>query len=224
MRHAYLTILLTVLPTPNTNAQTTNPTRLQDDDAFTRRATGFNFDESDTGVEAGIEPGDWSFSLSLTNGTSGGSERDNGKMVTGSAVFIRRSFRAGVSASSNDLAGPTRRNIGGVFSGFHAGPVVGLVEWSRIKDDVAGEPRGEQEVRHAELYWTPHRGVTLRAWYGEHELDRDSGLTQEQFGYGIDWTPWPGLQGRIFYRLRHGPAGVPGSRDDQVVAEAHVYF
>ena len=78
-------------------------------------------------------------------------------MFTGSATFIRRSFRAGVSASSNDLAGPTRRNVGGVFGGFHAGPVVGLVEWSLIEDDVAGEPpvgsRDDQVVAEVHVYF-----------------------------------------------------------------------
>lgn len=62
-------------------------------------------------------------------------------------------------------------------------------------------------------------------WYGEHLPDRDRPeLRQEQFGYGVDWTPLPSVQGRLFFRLRDGPLSVPGSRDDLVLIELHLFL
>ncbi len=47
--------------------------RLQDDAAFIRSRTGFNFTSPDTGIEIGLAPGDAFFSVALTNG--GGAAR-----------------------------------------------------------------------------------------------------------------------------------------------------
>jgi len=197
--------------------------RLQDSEVPVRRATGFNFDESDVGVEVGAEPGHWTLAAAVTNGTSGGAERDNDKQVTGSAAYVRRSWRAGLSAANNDLPDGSTA-LAGLFGGFRAGPLVALFEADWIRQTLAGdETRGQ--ATHAEIDWTPRRGLTLRGWAGEHDPDRDSsGPTQRQFGLGADWTALPGLQLRGWYRLREGPDDVAGARDDEAAIEVHAYF
>ena len=68
-------------------------------------------------------------------------------------------------------------------------------------------------------------GVTVRAWTGRFDPDgRISGDDRRQIGAGIDWTPVPGLQLRLWGRRRGAPADVPGGRDDEAAAEVHVYF
>jgi hypothetical protein len=78
---------------------------------------------------------------------------------------------------------------------------------------------------HVEVDLATARGVTARAWEGAYDLDRSDGVSRfAQWGAGVDWTAIPGLQLRLFYRSRGGPAAVPGSGDAEVLAEVHVYF
>ena len=69
--------------------------RLQDDSAFVRRVTGINFTNPDRGVQVGYESGGWSHALSVTNGSGGGSEIDNGKQVSLLTSFAAANWRFG---------------------------------------------------------------------------------------------------------------------------------
>lgn len=191
--------------------------RLQDDEAFTRRVTDFNFDESDVGFEVGAEPGSFSLQAAVTNGSAGGSERDNGKMVSASAGYVRPAWRVGLSAANNDLPGSVKRSLAGLFGGFRAGPIVGLYEVDVIREYSLDAPRSTDAVSHAEIDATLRRGLDLRFWAGKARPDR-------QLGVGADWTALPGVQLRGWYRRRDGPRGVGGRRDDEAAIEVHVYF
>jgi len=199
--------------------------RLQDDEAATRRPTGFTFDTADVGAEVGADGGKWSTALSITNGTSGGAEADNGKQYswTGARVFSLGRF--GLSVSTNDSPAGAHRTIAGAFGTFRAGPVVVLAEADVIYDNDGTNPERQGGAGHLELDALVHAGLTLRWFAGASDLDRNDGLSrQTQWGVGVDWTPLPGLQIRGLYRARDGPASVPGARDDHAALEAHVYF
>lgn len=199
--------------------------RLQDDDAATRRFTGFNFATSDTGVEVGLQGGEWSGSLSVTNGTSATTEADNGKQVSLTGGYVRGRWRLGVSGAHNDLPGRAERILAGLHGGWTLGPVGILAEYDVIGERVPGLAAVEGLAEHLELDGIPVRGVRLRAWGGRFDPDRDrTGDEREQAGIGADWTVVPGLQIRAYYRHQHGPASEPASRDDQAVAEVHLYF
>jgi hypothetical protein len=199
--------------------------RLQDDEAATRRTTGFTFDTADIGAEVGVDDGTWSSALSITNGTSGGPEGDNGKQYSWSGVRVFPLGRIGLSASTNDLPAGAHRTVAGVFGTFRAGPVVVLSEADVIHDNNGTNPERRGGAGHLELDALAHAGLTLRVFAGAANPDRDDGVARmTQWGVGLDWTPLPGLQIRALYRARNGPSSVPGSRDDQAWIEAHVYF
>lgn len=199
--------------------------RLQDDEAATRRGTGFTFETADIGAEVGLDDGRWSSALSVTNGTSGGAETDNDKEYAWTGTRVFSLGRIGVSASNNDLPGSAHRTVAGVFGTFRAGRVVVLAEADVIRDNDGTSPKRRGGAGHVEIDTQAHDGMTVRAFAGAYDLDRDDGLSRlSQWGVGLDWTPLPGLQLRAVYRGRGGPSSVPGARDDQALIEAHVYF
>lgn len=199
--------------------------RLQDDDAVTRRFTGFNFNSQDVGVEVGAEAKGWFTSLAMTNGTGGGAETNNGKQVSWIGGWATKGLRAGLSASHNDLPGDPSRKLAGAFVGYDTGTLEVLAEVDGIQDDAGGGATTDSTAGHVELDWTLHRGLLLRAWMGRYDPDRDGGGDrQTQTGVGVDWTAWPGVQVRAYYRARSGPDDTAGSDDDQAVFELHFYF
>jgi hypothetical protein len=199
--------------------------RLQDDEAATRRATGFTFESADVGAEVGADDGRWSTALSITNGTSGGAELDNGKQYSWTGARIFSLGRIGVSFSTNDLPAKAHRTVAGAFGTYRAGPVVVLTEADVIHDNDGTNAERHGGAGHLELDALAHAGLTLRAFAGADDLDLDDGVSRStQWGLGVDWTPLPGLQIRGLYRARNGPPSVPGARDDQAAVEAHVYF
>ena len=199
--------------------------RFQDDETATRRTTGFTFETADIGAEVGMDDGRWSTALSITNGTSGGAETDNGKQYcwTGARVFT--AGRLGLSASTNDLPRGARRTVAGAYGTYRAGPLVVLTEADVIFDDDGVNPRRRGGAGHVEVDGLLHAGLTLRGFTGAGDLDTNDGVTRStQWGLGVDWTPLPGLQLRVLYRARNGDPSVAGARDDQAWLEAHVYF
>jgi len=199
--------------------------RLQDDEAFSRRFTGFTFDTADIGVEAGMDDGRWTTAFSITNGTSGGAESDNGKQYSWTGARLFALGRFGLSASTNDLPAGARRSVAGAYGTFLAGPIVVLVDADVIRDDDGTTPERHGGAGHLEVDGLVHAGLTLRLFWGAGDLDRDDAVGRlTQWGAGADWTPLPGLQVRAFYRARSGPSSVPAARDDQALIEVHVYF
>jgi hypothetical protein len=199
--------------------------RIQDDRAFPRRFTGFNFTTQDVGVEVGAEGKGFFTSLAVTNGTGGGSETNNGKQVSWIGGYARKGLRMGLSASHNDLAGDPSRALAGAFVGYDTGTLMVLAEVDGIRDDDGLGSETTSATGHVEVDWTIRRGLLVRAWMGRYDPDRDgSGDRRTQAGGGIDWTAWPGVQVRAFYRAESGPEEVAGANDDQAVFELHFYF
>lgn len=199
--------------------------RLQDDEAATRRFTGFTFESPDTGVEFGASSGAWSTAVAVTNGTQGAAETNNGKAIAWSGNWVRPRGRLGLTAAYNDLPAAASRLIGGVYGGLRAGPVVFLGEADRLTDhDETGLGRSGFAA-HLEADVALREGLVFRGWVGAFDPEQGAaGDRRTQQGAGLDGTPLPGLQLRLFYRRRGGPDAVPGSRDDQAVLEVHIYF
>jgi hypothetical protein len=199
--------------------------RLQDDEALSRRLTGFTFDTADIGIEAGMDDGRWTTAFSITNGTSGGAETDNGKEYAWTGARLFSLGRFGLSASTNDLPAGARRSAAGAYGTFLVKPIVVLAEADVVRDDDGTNPERRGGAGHLEVDWLVHAGLTLRLFGGAGDLDRDDSTGRlTQWGTGADWTPLPGLQVRALYRARSGPSSVPAARDDQGLIELHVYF
>jgi hypothetical protein len=192
--------------------------RLLDDDAATRRASGFTFESADTGIEVGADTGRWVGAVAVSNGRAEAGDADNRKQYAATGTWIGGWARAGLSAASNDLPGLAHRTLGEGSAGFHVERLVLLLAFTRtIEADLEGE-RTRGAAGHVEADVAVSRGLTVRAWKGAHDPDRSGeGATLRQWGIGADFTPIPGVQTRAFWRRRDG-AG------DEVRVEAHVYF
>ncbi len=195
--------------------------RLWDDNAFIRSETGFTYGTPDIGVEVGIEPGPLSWSVALTNGTAGGAEGDNGKMITTQAIFTYPAFRIGVSASRNDLPATTRDVFGGL-GGVKLGPLALLGEADWIKED--GVTQRDQFVGYVEGNLLAHRGVNAKVSYGYHDPNLDvSDDELVRMRFGVEVFPITALQVSGFYEFRDAP---PASafNIDRILLELHVHF
>ena len=93
--------------------------RLEDDFAFIRQSTGFNFDNSDIGVEFGFEPGPFSFSVALTNGTQGAGENNKDKQLAIVGAYVQPNYRIGASVSKNNSINGLGNTSFNVFSGLN---------------------------------------------------------------------------------------------------------
>ncbi|HEX5042128.1 MAG TPA: hypothetical protein VFV75_04430 [Candidatus Polarisedimenticolaceae bacterium] len=192
--------------------------RLLDDDAATRRASGFTFENPDTGLEVGADTGRWVAALSASNGSAEVGDSDNRKQYAATGTWIGSWARLGLSAASNDLPGLAHRTLGEGYAGFKAARLVLLVAYTRTLDSDDEGTRVRGEAGHLEADVEITRGLTVRAWAGAHDPDRSrGGDAVSQWGVGADVTPLPGLQVRGFWRDRDGG-------DDEVRVEAHVYF
>ena len=92
--------------------------RLQDDQAFIRERTGFNFANADEGIEFGFEPGNWSFSLALSNGTQGSGENNTDKQVSFVGSYVQPKYRVGASFTNNNAPSGNSTLAYNVFGGL----------------------------------------------------------------------------------------------------------
>jgi hypothetical protein len=197
--------------------------RLPDDEAFIRQGTGFTYSAPDTGVEVGVEPGRWTAHLALTNGAAGGSDDDRSKKVTATAVRRFGKGRVGLSASDNVTGGVTS-TVAGLFGGASFGRLALLAEgdWGEVKD---GAGSTERLLAYFEVDVLLARGLNLKLSHDWIDPDRDVGTdARTRDTLALEYVPIPFVQLRWAARFRDGPPQVPGSRDDSVELELHLYF
>jgi hypothetical protein len=201
-------------------------TRIQDDAAFIREQTGFNFGSQDLGVELGLEPGPISAAISVSNGTGGSSDDNRDKQVTGMIGFIQRQFRVGVQGSWNNGT-EARRAVFGATAGFNIGRLTILAEADEVIDKSFGV---DSSVNHEVLYYAEAdyllaKGVNLRFSYDY--ADPDSGVSSDQFtriGGGIQYFPVQFTELRLLYYFRD-EADRSGRPDTgTLILEAHLFF
>ncbi|HEX9693072.1 MAG TPA: hypothetical protein VGA22_13340 [Gemmatimonadales bacterium] len=197
--------------------------RLWDDNAYIRSETGFTYATPDVGVEVGIEPGPLSWSLAVSNGSQGGGEGDDGKMITSSAALIFPFGRVGASASRNASPVATTTAFGG-FAGVRVGPVVVLGEADWIQGRSTGQPDRDQLVAYVEGDLLLHRGVNVKIAYGYH--DRNLDVVEDQrirMRFGVEIFPVGFAQLSLFYTLLDDIPQVT-TDVDQIGLEAHIFF
>lgn len=202
--------------------------RLLDDQEFIRSQTGFTMHAPDQGVELGFEPGPFSIVASVTNGSSGTVENDDGKQVTGSAAWVSRRVRLGASASHKSQSGQSNIDVFGGFGGLSVGPFSFLGEVDLIRGASSEGPDVDQLAVFGEGDVLLTQGVNAKVTYGYHDrnVDRaDDARTRARFGLEVFPIPYFQLSG--FYVLRDDipetePLSLP--QDDQIVVELHLFF
>jgi hypothetical protein len=201
--------------------------RILDDQEFIRSLTGFTMLAPDQGVEVGIEPGEFSIMASVTNGSRGAIESNDGKQVTGTAAWVNRRFRLGASASRNTQAGQHTDVLGG-FGGVSAGSLSLLGEVDLVKGASGEGPDVDELVAFAEGNWLIRQGVNAKVTYGFHDRNVDRPEDERiRARFGLEVFPFPHFQLSGFYIVRDDiPSNLALAlpQRDEVLVELHLLF
>ncbi len=196
--------------------------RLWDDESFIRQASGFNYDNQDMGVEIGVEPGNASLSVAVSNGTQGARDDNTGKQVSAVGSVFLSNIVLGGSVSRNESRG-VERVLFGPFGSVRLGPatLMGEVDW--ISE--SGAVDEEQLTAFASIeYW--HRdAVNVRVAYDF--LDPFDAVEEDEryrLTVGAEAFLTPSLTAGVYYRLKESvPQDVQGNRDGLVLS-LHSFF
>lgn len=198
--------------------------RIEDDAAFIRQVTGFNFSTPDLGVEVGYEPKHWTFVGSVSNGTAGSIDNNTSKQVVGTAVYVRNSFRIGASGSynSNDAG---NKNSGGVWGGFRWNRAVLLGEADFVRNDFIDAKRQDQLATFAELDYLITQGWNVKAAYEYFDPDLDINENQrDRILIGVEPFIVPFLQLGVYYRFNQSIPQNKLQNADELTFRLHIYF
>ena len=198
--------------------------RLQDDTAFVRRTTGITMANPDRGVQLGYETGRWSHAVSVTNGSGGGSETDDGKQLSLMTSFNTGRWRLGVSANHNDSE-LGDRSMANLFGGIRTGDIAWLFEIDAIRDELPDGTDNNGLAGLAEANWRFRRGHNLKVSYEyfdpDDDIDEDH---QTRWSALYEWTPFAFLQARFGARSNDGPPDTGGTDTQLFFAELHGFF
>lgn len=173
--------------------------RLEDDSAFVRQVSGFNFDNNDRGVELGLNMSRWHFDVALSNGSGSEGNDDKNFQYLGRVEYLGDFWRFGASYALND-AEAGERTLAGLFGGINLNGYILLFEVGRIEDDsvmFVPDIAQEQEVTLLELNRELARGYNLKLtteW-----LDPDTHVSENErtrHSLVLEVTPYASVQVR----------------------------
>lgn len=201
--------------------------RLEDDTAFIRQASGFNFDTGDNGIELGLQYTKTRFNIALSNGSSGANNEDNNLQLLTRAEYLGNNWRMGASALYND-ADAGARTQANIFGGFVWQGFVFLAELDHTEDEsvsfVADEYQ-EQRIGLVEVNREIMKSVNIKLT--TEYLDPDAHIDENhrtRHSLVAEYTPFANLQFRS--GLRKGddiPQRDAGNYLD-FFAQLHFYY
>ncbi len=201
--------------------------RLEDDTAFVRQVTQFNFDNSDNGIEAGVNFGPVLLNAAISNGTSATANDDNRLQYLTRVEYFGGTWRVGANVVLN-RAEAGKRVTSGVYAGVNLGGYVLLAEWDQVTDESIQNGLGDnmrQRVGLVELNRLVSKGVNLKLTY--EALDPDTGIDNDlrtRTSGLIEYTPYANLQLRGGLRVGED---IPQRNDgnvEQLYMQLHVYY
>lgn len=213
--------------------------QLWDDSALIREDT-FTFNNRESGVEVGFEPGPLTWILAITNGPSG--DRDVRVTSTTYTMFtdvpVVRNVMVGssfsrVGSSSGD------RVVYGFFGGTNLERLTVLAEID-FRDDAldlqnnSTNPPTKQHthkgqfIGYAEADYLFFDWCNFKITFDYSDNDRvGSNLTKDsrnRVTFGIEPFFSRFLQLRLFYSIANGVESVPNHNQNELYAEAHMFF
>jgi len=194
--------------------------RLEDDTAFVRQATGINFATPDNGVELAYQSHPLQAQLSLSNGSGGGSETNDGKLIAFRGNWLGRLGQIGLNASYND-GDSAERTLLGVTAGLNTGPLVWLLEYDRVDDQLENGPDEQLDIALLEVNWWIERGHNLKLSSEWQSLD--GGGDRDRVSLVWEYFPFSYTQLRIGFRSQRSDR-LPFSEGEEYFLQAHVYF
>jgi hypothetical protein len=205
--------------------------RLWDEESLIRTETGFLYSTPDIGFEVGIEPGPLTWSVAVTNGSTGTPEGNSEKMLTSSAVVTWRRFRVGASASYNSSP-DSETGIYGAYAGVNVGAVSLLGETDLIFNSFDSEETTDRDqfVAYIEGDVLVRKGINVKISHGFHEPTasiRDESVNtpedeRTRTRAGVEVFPISFIQLSAYY-TRLDNAGDENDLD-RITLEAHVHF
>lgn len=197
--------------------------RLEDDRAFIREVTGFNFNSTDTGIEIGFQPGPFTMMASITNGTASIVDNDRSKQFVGTLGYIADAFQVGVSASYNDSGGAERR-VHGAWAGLRIKKLVLLGEADWIRDEDRSLDR-DQLVTYAEMDYEVVNGWNIKIAYEFYDPDTNLDENErDRVIAGVESFLTSFVQLQLFYRFNQSiPQNIPQNADE-LLLRFHIYF
>lgn len=200
--------------------------RLEDDSAFIRQITGINYDTPDNGIETGLEKGPWSVNFSITNGSAGGNESNQGKQYSFRNEYVRPGWRIGSSLNFNDGVDAQDRSMGNVFAGLRTGIVSWLAEYDHIVDrsSVQGE-KITQRIGFIEANTEVKKGQNVKLTY-EH-LDPNKEISEDErnrFSAIWEYSPFGYQQFRVGLRANDGIPQNDRQNSTEVFIQSHTFF
>ena len=201
--------------------------RLEDDTAFIRQASGFNFDTGDNGVELGLQYTKTLINFALSNGSSGLNNDDKNLQFLSRAEYLGNNWRFGATALYNDAEAGARTQAN-LFGGFVWQGFVFLAEADLIKDESIEnipDEYQEQRVGLLEVNREISKGYNIKLT--SEFLDPDTNIDENhrvRHSLLLEYTPFANLQ--IRGGLRKGddiPQRDAGNYLD-FFAQLHFYY
>jgi hypothetical protein len=198
--------------------------RFEDDNTFVRSVSGINMQTPDEGFELGFEKGAWSTQLSVSNGTGGAPEVDDGKQIAVRTEYVQSTWRLGVSALSNNTDAGDRIG-GGVFGAWRAGPVTLLGEVDFIDDDSIGIDGRQLMASIVEADWKLKQGHNLKFAFEFLEPNRDVDEDEQtRASLLYEWSPIQFVQIRAGLRIYDGIPQNDLQNRKQAFVQLHGFF
>ena len=201
--------------------------RLQDDTAFIRSRTGFNFANPDKGVEIGIAPGGFFLSAAVTNGTTTSGE-SLGKQFSLNSYYLFtkvpfvRTVMLGGSFARND---PADRTLYSLYAGTNLWKFTLLAEGDFTHEKMPDMGKVNWRAIYTEANYLLFDWLNVKFAYDFFDPDTDVGEdAQDRFSLGLEPFLSKFLQLRLFYRVANGIPQRPQDNFDQLTAEMHVFF
>jgi hypothetical protein len=201
--------------------------RLQDDAAFTRSTTGFNFTNFSEGVELGLSKGPFFLSAAVVNSGSPAGQ-DTRKQVSANGYYLKtlggplRTVLVGGSAAHNPT---TERNVYGLHAGTSFWKLTVLAEGTLIVAETTDQGSLKSWASYVEANWLATDRLNVKVAYDY--FDPDDGESEDQrqrFTLGLESFFNRYLQGRLLYRVSQDiPQNLSGNVNE-LMAEMHVFF
>ncbi len=178
-----------------------------------------------SGVEVGIEPGPFSFVLSLTSPADTSAVTRDTRLAF-MAYVVGSIGLAGVNFVDDPIAESVSRETVSAFGGSRWGRFTGLLQLDRmVTTDDASATELERQAGLAELDFLAAKGTNIKLLYEFMDPDENTGgdvMDRISIIYEPFFTPY--FQLRAGYRDYTGPAGDADSNFNKYFAEIHVLF
>ncbi len=194
-----------------------------DDETLVRQVTGFNFDNQDMGISLGLEPGNFSWNLALSNGTQGGRDDNTAKQISSVGSVYLSNIILGGSFSYNKSQG-IKNVLAGPFAAFTLGPVTlhGEVDWISTESSQINQ---NQFVALGSLEYWLRQSINIRLAYDfldpYDDIEEDE---KSRLFLGFDAYLTPFLSASASYKMKQSiPQDKSGNADIFTVA-LHGFF